>query len=62
MMTLFVRVRVPFGPERAITYHTRAMKNKVSMIFLLVAALSRATMIKGRAIKQTSVSMFITPT
>lgn len=32
------------------------------MVFLLFAALSRATMVKGRAIKQKSVNMFIVAT
>ena len=45
-----------------VLYDTRAMKNRANMIFLLFAALSRATMAKGKTIKETSVSIFITAT
>ena len=60
-MTLF-HVSILEETDRRILYLTRAMKNSANIIFLLFAALSRATMNNGKAIKQASVSIFIIAT
>ena len=60
-MTLF-HVSMVEGTFRRILYLTRAVKNSVNIIFLLFAALSRATMNIGKAIRQASVSTFIIAT
>ena len=60
-MTLF-HVSMLEEIARGVLYLTRAKKNSVNIIFLLFAALSRATIYIGKAIKEASVSIFIIAT